>query len=235
VDLSTTVLQGLAWYLVFVFSTVCHESAHAWAAYRLGDPTAFKGGQVSLDPIPHIRREPIGMVLVPLLTLMSGGGMIGWASTPYDPEWAAAFPKRAALMSLAGPLANLALMFLAAAAIRWGIGSGDFYAPDRIDYIHTVAARLGDWHESMAMLLSLLFSLNLLLFAFNLMPLPPFDGAGALGLLMPQSAYLSFKKLSKRPGFRLIGLLLAWNLFPYLFSPLHTAALNLLYPGVHYH
>jgi hypothetical protein len=59
---------GLIWYVVFLYSTVCHEAGHAWAAYRLGDDTAYAGGQVSLDPIPHIRREPFGMVLVPLLS-----------------------------------------------------------------------------------------------------------------------------------------------------------------------
>ena len=52
-------LLGLTWYVVFLFSTVCHEAAHAWAAKMGGDLTAFRSGQVSLDPIPHIRREPL--------------------------------------------------------------------------------------------------------------------------------------------------------------------------------
>ena len=72
------------------------------AAYRGGDPTAYHGGQVSLSPVPHIRREPIGMLVVPLLTALSQGWAIGWASTPYDPRWAARYPKREALMAAAG-------------------------------------------------------------------------------------------------------------------------------------
>jgi Zn-dependent protease len=228
------IVQGLAWYLVFLFSTVCHEGAHALAAYRLGDPTAYKGGQVSLDPLPHIRREPFGMVVVPLVTLLSGGGMIGWASTPYDPEWAERYPKRSALMSLAGPLANLALVLVAAALIHAGIYHGDFYQPEAIQYASTVASHDAGWRESAAMLLSLLFTLNLMLFGFNLMPLPPFDGAGALGLLLPESLYDRFRALTRQPVFRVVGLLAAWNLFPYFFTPFHTAALNLLYPGYHY-
>src|SRR6185436_3856232 len=84
---------GLLWYFVFLYSTVCHEAAHAWAALKLGDDTAYQGGQVSLDPVPHIRREPWGMVIVPLITFywnaMAGvTWMMGWASAPYDPECA---------------------------------------------------------------------------------------------------------------------------------------------------
>jgi Zn-dependent protease len=233
-DDNIEIIHGLAWYLVFVFSTVCHEGAHALAAYRLGDPTAYKGGQVSLDPWPHIKREPFGMVVVPLITLMSGNGMIGWASTPYDPDWAERYPKRSALMSLAGPLANLALVLVAAIAIRAGIYNGDFHRPEDIEYISTVVSNDGGWREGAAMMLSLLFSLNLLLFAFNLFPLPPFDGAGALGLILPESLLDRFRAATRQPGLRLVGLLVAWNIFPYIFSPLHTVALNLLYPGAHY-
>jgi hypothetical protein len=55
-------IQGFAWYVVLLFSTTCHEAAHALAAKLGGDLTAFHGGQVSLDPVPHVRREPFGMV-----------------------------------------------------------------------------------------------------------------------------------------------------------------------------
>ena len=91
------VALGLAWYAAFLFSTCCHEAAHAWAALRLGDPTAYLGGQVSLDPRPHIVREPIGTVVVPLLTfVLTRQWMMGWASAPYDPAWADRHPRRAA-------------------------------------------------------------------------------------------------------------------------------------------
>src|SRR5690348_17172584 len=100
-----SLVEGLLWYVVFVGSTVCHEASHAWTALKLGDDTASRGGQVSLDPVPHIRREPIGMVVLPLLTWFIAGWMMGWASAPYDPEWARRYPRRAALMALAGPAA----------------------------------------------------------------------------------------------------------------------------------
>src|SRR5215475_8256070 len=97
-------------YVVFLYSTVLHEAAHAWAAHRLGDDTAYRGGQVSLDPTPHIKREPWGMVLIPILSFLMGGWMIGWASAPYDPEWARMYPRRAGMMAVAGPVANLLLV-----------------------------------------------------------------------------------------------------------------------------
>src|SRR5690242_15690614 len=100
-----TLAIGLLWYVVFLLSTTCHEAAHALAAKRGGDLTAFHGGQVTLDPWPHVRREPFGMVLVPILSFLTGGWMMGWASAPYDPLWSQRCPHRAARMALAGPAA----------------------------------------------------------------------------------------------------------------------------------
>src|SRR3954463_846660 len=94
------------WYVTFLLSTTCHEAAHAWAAKLGGDLTAFHGGQVTLNPVPHIKREPFGLVLIPILSFFMGGAMLGWASAPYDPLWSRRYPKRAAWMSLAGPAAN---------------------------------------------------------------------------------------------------------------------------------
>jgi len=91
---------GILWYIVFLFSTVCHEGAHALVAKWGGDLTAFHGGQVSLNPWPHIRREPFGMVVFPILTYVMGGWMMGWASAPYDPAWERRHPRRAAWMAL---------------------------------------------------------------------------------------------------------------------------------------
>ncbi len=89
---------GAVWYVVFLLSLTCHEAAHALAAKIGGDLTAFHAGQVTLDPTPHIRREPFGTILFPLLSflLSSGGWMIGWGSAPYDPTWQQRYPRRAA-------------------------------------------------------------------------------------------------------------------------------------------
>jgi hypothetical protein len=125
------VLLGITWYVVFLLSTTCHEAAHALAAKLGGDLTAFHGGQVTLDPIPHIRREPFGMVVFPILSYFLGGWMMGWASAPYDPFWAQRHPHRAAWMSLAGPGANFTLTILAALSIHAGLWMGVSWPQDR--------------------------------------------------------------------------------------------------------
>ena len=61
-------ILGVIWYIVFLFSTTCHEGAHSLIAKLGGDSTAFHGGQVTLNPLPHIRREPFGLVVVPIIS-----------------------------------------------------------------------------------------------------------------------------------------------------------------------
>src|SRR5580765_4692748 len=133
-------LQGLMWFVAFLFSTTVHEAMHALVAYRGGDSTAYLGGQVSLSPLPHIRREPIGMLVVPLLTAFTNGWALGWASTPYDPYWAARHPRRAAAMAAAGPAGNLLIGLVAFAAIKIGLLSGLFVSPDHVSLHHVVEA-----------------------------------------------------------------------------------------------
>jgi len=215
--------------VVFLFSTTCHEAAHAWAARRGGDPTAYLGGQVSLDPRPHIRREPIGTVIVPILSFAFVGWMIGWASTPFDPRWAEAYPRRAAWMSLAGPGANLALVLISGVLIRAGI-EGGVLAPPIVPGMGRIAVASELW-AGPALLLSVFFTLNLLLFSFNLLPLPPLDGSGALPLLLGDRAATAWQQMMRQPAVRLFGLLLAWNLFGPVFRALHRFALQLLYSG----
>src|SRR5690349_11752629 len=151
---------------------------------RGGDRTAYHGGQVSLDPRPHIKREPFGMVILPLLSALAKGGHMGYASAPYDPNWARQHPNRAALMALAGPAANLLLVILAALTLRLGFGAGVFYAPERIHFGLVASSTSGATWEAVSRLVSVLFSLNLLLFAFNLLPFFPLDGSAVITLLM---------------------------------------------------
>jgi Zn-dependent protease len=228
-------IEGLTWFVVFVFSTTLHEAGHALAAWKLGDPTAYEGGQVSLNPLPHIRREPVGMLLVPLVSFAATHWMMGWASAPYDPSWAHRYPKRAALMAAAGPAANLLLVLIAGLLIRIGVWTGTFYAPDTANFSVVTAAVDGSWAQGAVIPLSVLFSLNLLLFAFNLLPLPPLDGSAILPGFMSDEAARRFHGLIRQPFFSMIGLLAAWQVFPAISAPLQTLALNLLYPGAGYH
>jgi Zn-dependent protease len=223
-------------YIVFLFSTVCHEAAHALAAKLGGDPTAAHGGQVSLNPIPHIQREPFGTVLVPLLTLFLNQGrwLIGWASAPYDPYWAERYPRRAAWMSLAGPAANFALMLLAATGIRMGMALGHFRAPAEPEFARITEAVNPEAMGFAATFLSILFMLNLVLGTFNLLPVPPLDGNSAITLLMTRRGALRFLDWTQESGFGWAGLVVAWLLYGRVFGFLFRFALNTLYPEAHY-
>lgn len=225
-----TIVLGLTWFLVFLFSTTLHEAGHAFAAWRLGDPTAYEGGQVSLNPLPHIQREPFGMLLVPLITFALNGWMMGWASAPYDPTWAHHYPKRAGLMALAGPAANLILVLISGLLIRVGMAAGLFYVPSALSFTQIVAGN--GWAEGAAVPLSILFMLNLLLFAFNLLPVPPLDGSAIVAIFLSDSANQKYQEILHQPMLSLIGLLIAWKVFPYIFQPISIMALKMLYPGL---
>ncbi len=229
-----SLFDGAAWYVVFLFATTVHEASHAFVALKLGDDTAHRGGQVTLDPTPHIKREPFGMVVVPILAYLFSGWMIGWASAPYDPHWASRYPKRAGLMALAGPLSNLALMLIAAILIRVGILAGFFEAPSSVSFNHLVDATSEGIPNLIAVLLSIGFSLNLLLFLFNLLPLPPLDGSSVPLLFLSEPAAEKYWAFLRSPMVSMFGILIAWKIFGVIYPPLHLIAINLLYPGMNY-
>src|SRR5579864_5798028 len=222
---------GAIWYVVYLFSTVCHESAHALAAKLGGDPTAFEGGQVTLNPLPHMKREPIGIIAVPLISYFMWGWMIGWASAPYDAQWAQRHPRRAAWMALAGPGANFTLMIFAAIGIWTGMAIGAFRAPDSAGFTHVTQATGGA--ELAATVLSIAFVLNLLLGTFNLLPFPPLDGHNGITLLMNEQMGRRFSSsMFSRLG--MAGIFLAWIIYDKTFPFVFRLALKLLYPGLHY-
>ena len=121
--LALSLLSVVTDQAAFVLAITVHEASHAFTALRLGDPSAYLVGHVALVPRPHMRREPFGTVIVPILSYIAGGWMIGWASVPYDFEWALRHPRRHAWMSLAGPAANLALGAVAVVGADAGAGA----------------------------------------------------------------------------------------------------------------
>jgi Zn-dependent protease len=223
------------WFVVFLFSLTLHEGAHALLARLGGDDTAYLGGQVSLNPLPHVRREPFGTILVPIASFFLAGWMMGWASTPYDPHWAQRHPRRSALMSAAGPVANLLIMLCAFVILRVLFRAGVFVRPDErvwaISRLVEPAPGYGDasllW--PMATALSIALALNLLLFLFNLLPIPPMDGSGVLHGLFPETIGVFLERLRASPIMGLLGLLVAWRLLGYVFWPVFSVIASLLY------
>ena len=217
-DLTPDLLvNGFIWYVAFLFSTTCHEASHALAAKLGGDETAALGGQVTLNPIPHIRREPFGMVVIPLLAFFMSGSMIGWASAPYDPLWERRHPRRAAWMALAGPAANFSLMLLAAVGIRIGAA---------MHWMHNNAAGTGYDLPTTALLA--FFFLNLLLGTFNLLPVPPLDGSTGIMLFMSENRAQRYLDWLRGNSYTMVGLLVAVLAFPYVYRPINAAAIYLL-------
>ena len=209
--------DGLVQFVIFLFSTTCHEASHAFAAKRLGDLTAYNSGQASLNPIPHIRREPVGMILMPLVCYAIGGQMIGWASAPYDPLWARRYPRRAALMSLAGPMANFALVLIAALLLNLGAAAGWFTNAEQA--------------AGIVVFLGTMFSLNILLAIFNLIPIPPLDGFTVLALFLPESAALRLFDFGLQiRRFSFLALLLGWQFFGSVLTPIRATAVHYLLP-----
>jgi Zn-dependent protease len=210
------IVHAFIWYFVLLFSTTCHEASHALASKLQGDDTAAAGGQITLNPMPHIQREPYGMVVFPILSLILTGGnsLFGWASAPYDPEWAWRHPRKAALMALAGPVANFILMFLAVGAIHICFRTGAFAHPQ--------------WGEFLDEVLGVMFSLNLLLGIFNLIPVAPLDGSGVIMLFMSDKTARKYSDWLTGGNLGWMGLIAAMVFFRYAFPIIHRFAVDLL-------
>lgn len=213
-----TLIMGFIWYVVFLFSTTCHEASHALVAKLGGDTTAALGGQVSLNPVPHIRRSFFGMVIIPILSFLFTGGMIGWASAPYDPLWERRHPHRSAWMALAGPAANFTLMLLAAFAIRLA----RFYHVFHRDPVTGSP-------NFIAVVLSVVFSLNLLLGTFNLLPVPPLDGSTGIMLLMSENRAQRYLDWIRGNSYAMAGLFVGLVLFQRIYPYVQLLAMRVLF------
>jgi Zn-dependent protease len=191
-------------FIVLLFSLTVHEMAHAWTADRLGDPTARLLGRVSLNPIVHA--DPIGTVLFPLLALVSGAPLIGWAKPVPVSAGRLGNPRRDfILVAAAGPASNLLMAFTAAGVLS---------------VLPISPQTLGEANISVpvATILSQGMRLNVLLAVFNLIPIPPLDGGNVLAGLLPYRLAASFNRL--RPyGFLLLYALIFSGGFNYLVIP----------------
>jgi len=212
-------MMGFISYIVFLFSTTCHEASHALAAKIGGDTTAALGGQVSLNPIPHIRRSPFGMVVFPILSFfLSGGGMIGWASAPYDPLWERRHPRRSAWMALAGPAANFTLMLLAVVALRVGIYFQLFHR----DPVTGAPSLVG-------IVLRVVFFLNLLLGTFNLLPVPPLDGSTGIMVFMSEERAQRYLDWIRGSNYAMAGLLVGMLVFREIYPWVQEMAMRVFF------
>jgi Zn-dependent protease len=168
------------------------------------------------------------MLLFPVISAFSMGFPIGWASTPYDPRWEERHPRRAAWMAAAGPGANLLLAFLALIALRVGLASDVFYGPEWMNATRLVSAEV-PWVDGLGRFLSMMLVLNTILCLFNLIPMPPLDGASAVTLLLPVRAGERLRDALRQPGLALIGLFVVWFGFGRIVRPVFGVLVDLVH------
>lgn len=157
--------------VLLVLSLGVHEAAHAWAAWKRGDSTAKDLGRMTLNPLPHI--DPMMTIIMPgMLLLLSNGTMWFGGAKPVPVDFARLRrPYRdMALVALAGPLSNLLLALLAGLLMKIAFESGYYTRTQRLDELLNAAIYF-----------------NVLLFVFNLLPIPPLDGSRVMTWLLPRS------------------------------------------------
>ena len=191
-------------FAILIFSLTVHESAHAWAASRLGDSTAQQLGRISLNPVVHV--DPVGTLLLPLVAFTTGAPIIGWAKPVPVNQDRLENPGRDFLyIAAAGPASNVLLAVVASVVMRTvpvspievGIGFG---LP-----VWSIAATA--------------FELNLLLAVFNMVPVPPLDGGNVLVGLLPSALADAFDRFVRPWGFLLLYALLLTGVLGALITP----------------
>jgi Zn-dependent protease len=196
----------------FALTIIIHEVAHGFAADRLGDPTARLSGRLTLNPIPHI--DLYGTILLPIfLILIHSPFLFGWAKpVPFDPYNLKDPKKDSALISLAGPAANLIIATILAIVYR--------LVPNQV----------------ISGLIVQIIEFNVALAVFNLIPIHPLDGGKILVGILPDEEAREFDNFMNRFGI----ILLAFIIFPvfggislisYFLYPIISLILNLLIPG----
>lgn len=196
--------------IAFLFAISIHESAHAWMANRCGDPTARMLGRVTLNPIKHI--DPIGTILLPVIAMISHFPMIGWAKpTPVNPMNFRNEVRDDILTSIAGPISNLLVASLAVfglALISLSGSTGHMIVQVMAQTYGRAVGILSGTPSILLPIAGMLYwfmFLNVLLAAFNLIPVPPLDGSHVLRHFLPERARRVYDTLGM---FALIGLFL---------------------------
>lgn len=190
------ILNAVISIFVVLFAITIHEASHGWAAFKMGDPTAYHQGRVTLNPIAHI--DPLGTIILPVILIIMGAPPFGWAKpVPVNPLNLKNPRRDNLIISAAGPASNLLVAFAGIIIIQVLKG-----ADPQLLFRQQTSLMTG-----LFLVFYYLVIINVILAAFNLIPVPPLDGSGILlGLISPEAAE---KYETLRPyGFLIIMLLL---------------------------
>jgi Zn-dependent protease len=169
----------ILWAIPLLFDITVHEVAHGWVADRLGDPTARMLGRLTLNPIKHI--DLLGTIILPALTIWLGGVIFGWAK-PVPITWRNLKHKRRdiALVAVAGPMANLLMLFIWAAVAKLGLTMETHNIMSGI--VFEAMGKIGIYTNAILMIL-------------NLLPIQPLDGGRVFSCILPGKLSYYFDKL----------------------------------------
>jgi len=188
--------------IAILIAVAVHEWAHGYAAFKLGDPTAKYDGRLTLNPLAHL--DPVGTVLFVLVGF-------GWGKpVPVDPRYFKHAIRDSAIVAFAGPLSNIILAFGAfALALLFGMKAevlavtGALIAPNNQPVIISfIAELLGD-----------IIHINLVLMAFNLLPIAPLDGSKIIRIFLPYEYEYQYQQFMQKGPFILLGLIVAGRAF----------------------
>jgi Zn-dependent protease len=212
--------QFILFMVALVFSLSLHEAGHAWMSNRFGDDLARSQGRISLNPMTHV--DPIGTLLFPGIAFFTGAPLLGWARpTPVNPlRWR---NKRVAnfWVSIAGVLGNLAIAIVAGIIIRVLYETG---------VIASAVTSNSDLALGGIKLLSAFFTLNVGLFVFNLLPIPPLDGSKILASILPPSFESALESLEQF-GFILLFIAVFTGMLRGIFNVVMPFAESLIFIG----
>ncbi|MGO8758134.1 MAG: site-2 protease family protein [Terracidiphilus sp.] len=199
--MSTALVIGIFEFVLLLFSLSFHECAHAWMASRLGDQTARLQGRITLNPMYHV--DPIGTLLIPALAIFGpfvgfslfSGFLIGWAKpTPVITRNFRKIVRDDNLVTLAGPASNLLLVgvaFVFLAVICVAVPGGRALVHANL----SGGLALGSGLQPLALLALLAIEVNLSLFFFNLLPIPPLDGSRVVRNMLPYNAVQVYDRI----------------------------------------
>ena len=202
----------IVWAIPVLFAITVHEVAHGWVADQLGDPTAKTLGRLTLNPIKHI--DLVGTVILPLLLLFIGNFIFGWAK-PVPVTWKnLGHPRRdMALVALAGPFANLLMMFIWAILAKLVFTFGN--EPTLIMQLFITMCGIG-------------IVVNVVLMVLNLLPVLPLDGGRIVSALLPVTWSRTFARLEPFGLIIIVALLATGYLFKIL-GPIVDYLYNYIY------